>query len=1588
MFRSFVSPNALSRPMSAMVAVTLVSLLQACGGGGTPDPEPGVETDPLLSAPLAVRAQAEVGAALVSWKKPAETGGGEITEYTVSTLPEGPVVTVAGTETVALVGELARGSSYTFTVRAKTSAGFGPASGPSATIRTPDVPKAPRGVSAKGGAGSATVSWAAPDDGGRPIDSYTVTATPGGATASVDGQTTTAMISGLSDRTSYTFAVVATNAVGAGAPSTDTASAITFSTPAAPTRVSATRGNGELTVSWFAPSNDGGTPITGFKVVASPGNQTLDVDAGISAVVVPNLVNGTPYTFRVIAVNELGDSAPSDPSAPIEPATPPGSPTAVTATTNLRREAVVSWTAPTQTGGIAISGYRVTSSPGGFGTLVSGTSTSAVVTGLSNGIEYTFTVQAVNEVGASDPSAPSNPVTTYNVPDAPTNVAGTLGDKQVDVSWTAPASNGGSAIASYVVTAAPGGQKAVVAPPATSATVSGLTNGVSYTFTVVAHNSAGASAPSAASDPVSPGTLPSAPTAVKAVAGANGEQATVSWTAANDGGRPIQSYLVTASPGGQTATVGGTQTSAVVPGLQRATSYTFTVVATTSLGSSPASAPSTAITTPNLPAKPTITNAVAGNGQVTVSYSAPNNGGSTITEYIVTASPGGTTRTVTGTTLSAVVTGLTNGTPYTFTLVARNGVGDSPASEPSSEVTPATAPDAPTDVVATAGIRSATVTWVAPANNGGSPITGYVVRNGTSSTNLATVDGTTTTVTVTGLANGTKYNFNVRAVNAAGTGAASANAPEITTPALPGAPTAVAATPGNAQATVSWTAPTSDGGKPITGYKVISSPATTTVEVTGTATSVVFPGLTNGTSYKFQVSAVTDVGEGAKSAAMANGVVPATVPDAPTAVSALPSKQSATVKWTLPASNGGSAITSFTATSNPGNISATVNSATATSVSVTGLANGTTYTFTVVAKNAVGSSAPSEASAPVTTFDVASAPQGVIATEGNAQATINWVIPSSNGGTPITGYKVTTSPADVPVKTVTGGSTTQTTVTGLTNGTLYSFTVVAVNFVGDSASSDPSNPVIPSGPPAAPETASATAGVEKATVTWTAPLSDGGSPLTGYTVTASPGGAVQNVDASVLTTEFTGLTGGTSYTFAVVAKNVNGNSPARTTAAVTVQSVPGTVGNLAASGSDGTLQVTWSAPSNTGGSAISSYTVTVNPGAIVSSVPGSETSATINNLSSGASYDVEVTATNATGTGLPATTSSVVVCTSPTFSLSQSPATGVLPSRAVAADFNGDGNLDLAVTNETDDTVSVLLGAGDGTFAAKVDYVTGDRPSAIASADVNLDGNKDLLVVNRTAGSLSVLLGSANGTFGTRQDVAIGGDATSLSVGDFTSDGNVDVVIGSLGTGNVELLVGSSTGAFTLGTGRAVTGTPTFVTTGEVTGDTHLDLIVATSTPAVLVFAGLGDGTFGNPFDLGITAAADFLAVGRIDGDTRGDIVVNDTATAQLTVIRSGGAGTFLTPASFSAASTANGLVIADFDRDGKNDVAASNTAGGFSRFPGLGTGAMGTRQDFTSASTASALVTADFNKDGNPDVALVLPSSNTLGVQTQGCAP
>ncbi|MDR1740519.1 MAG: fibronectin type III domain-containing protein [Synergistaceae bacterium] len=462
------------------------------------------------------------------------------------------------------------------------------------------------------------------------------------------------------------------------------------------------------------------------------------------------------------------------------------------------------------------------------------------------------------------------------------------------------------------------------------------------------------------------------------------------------------------------------------------------------------------------------------------------------------------------------------------------------------EVLPNT-PLAPTNVRATPGDRKATISFNLPADDGGVAITEYIVEwsaaSGTPNTSSFDAFGAASGLSLDGLTNGVTYSVKVKAVNSVGASDWSSSV-SVTPQTIPGAPQDVTAVAGNGEATVSFEAPTDDGGAEITGYAIEwSANGITNTTDLFEQTSYTLNNLTNGVEYSIRVKAVNRNGD-AWSAAVS--VKPATIPGKPQDVTAVPGNRTVTVSFSAP-NNGGEAITSYilewsaNGAVNSKDISASETSY--ISYTLNNLTNGDAYSIKVKAVNSVGASDWSD-SVSVTPSTVPGMPQSVSATAGDGSATVYFSEPESDGGSAITGYVVTpiqnsTLGAEIPV------TSSPYTVGSLTNGTEYTFKVEAVNGVGRgpaavTAAVTPSE--APSGDtvvPEKPKDATAVAGDGEVTITFDAPE----GTVTGYVITIYvPDENRLRVQVGEVTAEtspatVTGLTNGTEYFFAVKAWN-------------------------------------------------------------------------------------------------------------------------------------------------------------------------------------------------------------------------------------------------------------------------------------------------------------------------------------------------------------------------------------------------------------------------------------------------------------------
>ena len=336
---------------------------------------------------------------------------------------------------------------------------------------------------------------------------------------------------------------------------------------------------------------------------------------------------------------------------------------------------------------------------------------------------------------------------------------------------------------------------------------------------------------------------------------------------------------------------------------------------------------------------------------------------------------------------------------------------------------------------------------------------------------------------------------------------------------------------------------------------------------------------------------------------------------------------------------------------------------------------------------------------------------------------------------------------------------------------------------------------------------------------------------------------------------------------------------------------------------------------------------------------------------------------------------------------------GADPVAIVTGDFNHDGHLDLAVLNSNPNSsgaggsVSILNGQSGGSFVAGATYAVGFIPTAIGVGDFDGDGNLDLAVVISNPnvvfnpGFVTVLLGSANGSFTAQANYGVGLIPVSIAVGDFTGDGKLDLAVGSTAIGlsntqsEISILTNNGSGGFQAGP-SFVTGPtgaiPVSIAVADFNDDARLDLAVAlNNTTNVLICQGNGDGSFSIVNAPGVGSSPLWISAGDFNGDGKPDLMVANNADSTVSVLLGNGDETFSGGVTYPAGTHPTNLALADFNGDGKLDVTVVNNGDSNTQvFLGEGDGTFRSGS-YRVGANPSGITSADFNKDGFPDLAV-----------------
>jgi len=728
------------------------------------------------------------------------------------------------------------------------------------------TPGAPVITTTTPSSGQIALAWTAPsNDGGSPITDYQYSVDDG-AWTSFGSLSTSGTITDLTDGTDYSLRVRAINSVGAGVASASVIEAPGSTAPAAPSSLSVTRGDRELTID-FVVTFDGGSPITEVEYSLDGGNWT---SAGLpsTSVTITGLTNGTEYSIRLRVWNGSAWSAASE-SVTGTAATTPGQPAIIVTTGN--GSLTVSANGSQDTGGLPITRYEYRLDSG---TWVSVPSLPFTVSNLAPRL-YVLDLRAVSAAGVS-------PIVTENVTvnvDAPGEVIGlrlTPGNGQISASWQA--AEGDVTDYEYSINSDPWTS---LGSTATSTVFTDRTNGTLYSVQVRAVNQ-GVTGPESEVVQATPG-VPGPVTELSVIAGE--EKLTVEWTAPDPGASLISNYEYSLDFGSSWILTGTSNPRVEVVGLLGGVTVTVIVRAINAFGAGDIGSGVSATPLPlgggadsGVPSAPedfTITPLPTG---AELTWTAPADAGdSPVTQFQIGYFPAEnparpTTITVNdGSARSYTVTGLTPGIEYQFLLSAVNDTGIGPAT--SANVTVGDVPGAPGNLTAEPGNQSVTLSWSTPSP-GTSPIFDYeyTIDGGAEWLPLTTGG---TSATVVDLTNGTDYRFQIRARNESGPGPASNSV--VQRPGVPRAPGDLRTTIEQEEVELQWSAP-DDYGLGLLSYEitvsevnddsivmrtlVMSALTPRTGTYTTTSTDFTLTGLSPTGSYLISVRAINDYGSG------------------------------------------------------------------------------------------------------------------------------------------------------------------------------------------------------------------------------------------------------------------------------------------------------------------------------------------------------------------------------------------------------------------------------------------------------------------------------------------------------------------------------------------------------------------------------------------------------------------------------------------------------------------------------------------------------------------------------------------------------
>ncbi|XP_046554801.1 titin-like [Haliotis rubra] len=1290
----------------------------------------------------------------LEWNPPKEDGGAKVTHYKIEKCEEKSkdwvkVDEVKSYDTAYKVEKLKENVGYFFAVTAKNEVGYGESAETDSVIK-PRKPEGPPGPpkslkTADVERTSLNLVWEPPiEDGGSPITGYIIERREASRTKwtkidRVDAKTLKTKAQNLVEGTEYSFQVSAENKVGVSEP-IEIDRGVTpksqFTKPSKPRGPIETDNltDHSVDLKWKVPDADGGLPITGYIIEYRPASRSSwmksgKVDGKTLTFTANDLREGQEYFFRVIAVNDEGESEPlvsQDAVKPAKELEPPGPPR------NLRPGRIgqyyvaLEWNPPKEDGGAKVTHYKIEKKEEKakeWTTVeeVKSYDTAYKVENLKENVGLLFRVSAKNQVGYGS-SVETDAVITPKKPEGPPSAPeGPVKFSDVDrtavtFSWSPPKSDGGSPLTGYILERREASRPKWtpldrVEPKVLSHRAEKLIEGTEYNFRISAENKHGISEPLETETGTvlkSPYNKPSKPRGPLNVDNVTCDTADLTWKSPDsDGGLPIKNYIIEMRPSSKMAwskigKVDADKTSFTAQDLKDGTDYYFRVIAVNDEGDSDALEtkdtirPLKKILPPGSPRGLKVTK--VGPDFVILDWKAPlEDGGAKVTNYKIekceeTSEEWVKVEEVKSYDTSFKVEKLKENVGFYFAVSAKNEVGFSEPAETEDCVKPKkpeTKPHKCESLTAKDLDRTElTLEWTPPKNDGGSPITQYILEKKEAKSptwsRIDKVPSKKTSYHVANLLEGTEYVFRITAENKHGAGEPLETSKGYTPKSLYDKPSKPLGPLKFSDIThesvvLTWQPSESDGGTPLTGYLIeyrdVRRPTwmkTTTVGPDVHKHTV--KDLIEGSEYYFRVTAINAEGP-SQPLESKDTVKPQrelSPPGAPAGIKVKDiGKDSVTLTWTPPKDDGGSKVTGYVIKvreekskdwTKAGNVRGTENT-----FVVKDLKEEHGYFFSVTAENKIGTGQTLETESPISPkrpIAKPAAPEGPIEFSEiqKTSLTLTWKAPKSDGGSPLTGYaierrdgfKMTWSPV-----TVVKPNMTSFCVQNLKEGHDYVFRVSAENLVGRSDALE-SDKVIPKSPfkvPSAPEAPIEATEITATSVSikWNPPKSDGGTPLTAYIIerrdaTRMTWIHVDKVKPNITSYCIQGLVTNNEYFFRVIAENAEGMSPPldspkfkpiREAEAPRPPKGPVRFNDVEAT----SLTLTWYEPEDDGGSPLTDYIIEVSADQVdwseFKKVDSRKTDYKAHNLKEGKKLYFRIKAVNAVGVSKPVESESV-----------------------------------------------------------------------------------------------------------------------------------------------------------------------------------------------------------------------------------------------------------------------------------------------------------------------------------------------------------